>query len=412
MPEIELQLRRLAAQRGALVPVYSPPATRARRRHQRAWAGALAAVVVAALVIGAIALVSVDERSPSVETPTATAEEPTLRVGRSRALPFQVEWPFTAAGGELWFAGGFGGLVAYDPVTGETRSVDATPLAEHYAPAPARFSPTDVVAQGDTLWAADRAAVQSDGGPGGPASFERHGGVVRVDAATGRIEAVVAVPGRSPPTDVVVSGSGEVWATGGGTLIEIDPTTNTATRTVPLGGSGNYTDLVVDGGVAWLGDFDSSQIVKIDLTTGAVLDRLTPSLGAHRGLPADASNFPIALSGNALVVATRGARLTDPQALRLVDTRTGRVRATRILDGAGFDAAVNDSIVLVATDAGIVSFDLDGLAQRGKVELESPGAIRFVAFDGDHAWLTERPALQATPSGDDEPSTLRRVRLR
>jgi hypothetical protein len=408
MSELDDQLHRLSEHRAEMVPPYSPPVGRTHQRgDRRAAVGAIAAALVVAIAIGALWFWSEDDsRSVYVETQTTSLERERLVLGPPRPLPVDAQFSLVAVNGELWFAANGGGLVGYDTVTGVTRHVDPSPLAEHYAPSSPFFAPGQVVAQGTTLWVADGGGVQVDGYPDGP-SYERWGGVVRVNAISGRIETVVSMPDGSP-TQIALSGS-TLWAVNGRVLMGIETLTNTIIRALPFGEGNSYKGFVVDGTSAWLGDYATGAIIKLDLVTGDILSEFSLPGDTRSGIRADALNFPIASTGGGLVVVSGGRMLGQPYALRLVDKATGAVRATLLLDGDFWDAVATGRSLVVITGAGIALLDLDSFEWRDRIALPGPRVMRFLALDGDHLWLTNRPYATFDHPEANTASTFQRV---
>jgi virginiamycin B lyase len=94
--------------------------------------------------------------------------------------------------------------------------------------------------------------------------------LVRVDARTNTILTVLPV-GPAGPEGGITTSADSVWMVTDkrGTLTRIDPVTNAVRQTISIL-PGSYNPLFSDG-VVWITGFDSSLLVAVDASTGAVL---------------------------------------------------------------------------------------------------------------------------------------------
>jgi DNA-binding SARP family transcriptional activator/ABC-type branched-subunit amino acid transport system substrate-binding protein len=89
--------------------------------------------------------------------------------------------------------------------------------------------------------------------------------VSRIDPRTNRIVARVG----KVRAENIAAGEGDVWVTEGSTLVEIDTSTNTVARRVPLE-AGFLADVAVGGGAVWATDPDEGNLWRVDVRgTGA-----------------------------------------------------------------------------------------------------------------------------------------------
>jgi streptogramin lyase len=177
--------------------------------------------------------------------------------------------------------------------------------------------------------------LRSGGGAAGAPLAAKGNSVVRVDPATGAIEAVVELD-REPAA--VAVGGDSVWVHVHGAILELDPRNNeirhtTRISTLPLSlSTGTGPVLAADAGGAWLVGFGSDD--------GAFRDRLTRVLAGGRGkqdYPIDGRPVAVAVGEGAVWVLAR--RQMDSAVLR-IDAATGAVLGTTLVRssrGAGSD---------------------------------------------------------------------------
>jgi streptogramin lyase len=162
----------------------------------------------------------------------------------------------------------------------------------------------------------------------------RGGAAYRIDPAADRVVAQVPLDGEVPYFWV---GAGSAWAADDSTrtLLRIDPATNRTSARLSVGNG--TSAFVTDGRRAWVLNHRENSLDRIDLATNAVT-RLATGLG-----PADNSAVErIALRDGTLWVTGRGADL-----LR-VSPESGAVLGTTEIGPAGIDVAATADSVWVA----------------------------------------------------------------
>jgi streptogramin lyase len=93
--------------------------------------------------------------------------------------------------------------------------------------------------------------------------------LLRLAAATGRVEAVVPLPITFPSFDVEV-GEGSVWVRSSEQLIEVDPTIAAVVSAHDLPG---FTQMAVGGGNVWIGGSAHGEVIfRLDTRTDAFLE--------------------------------------------------------------------------------------------------------------------------------------------
>ncbi len=95
-------------------------------------------------------------------------------------------------------------------------------------------------------------------------------GLVRLDDQTGDVQATIPITEVAEMTDVEVS-EAAVWVTAkeDGTVVRVDPATNTVVSYIPTG-SGAH-DMVADENGLWVTNYRANTISRIDLATGQVV---------------------------------------------------------------------------------------------------------------------------------------------
>lgn len=138
---------------------------------------------------------------------------------------------------------------------------------------PLDFAPTSVTTGLGSVWIGGYLCTPPRG-TGDQATFR--GIVERLDASSGSIDATIDVGGQEVSGLVVSSGS--VWVTwgdptgSGGAVQEVDPATNTVSRTVMT--SGPVRDPTASEGAIWvweLGGDGGSSILRIDTINGSIV---------------------------------------------------------------------------------------------------------------------------------------------
>jgi YVTN family beta-propeller protein len=95
--------------------------------------------------------------------------------------------------------------------------------------------------------------------------MSEHARVVRISPARNRVEASVRAP-IDGESDFVTTGAGAVWIVAydtqlQGTLVEIDPTSNSVTRTVPVGQGPQ--GVAVEGDSVWIGHLEDGTLWRV-----------------------------------------------------------------------------------------------------------------------------------------------------
>lgn len=134
----------------------------------------------------------------------------------------------------------------------------------------------------------------------------------RIDAATNKITATLAVGPADSEGGITVSGD-SVWLVTGknGTLARIDPATNTDRENISIA-AGSYNPLYHDG-VVWITGFDRSVLTAVDARTGEVL----------ASVPVGPKPRFIAIGGGAVWTLNQG-----DGTISRVDVKTGKLAAT------------------------------------------------------------------------------------
>ena len=237
---------------------------------------------------------------PTPQQPTATTDA--LNAGAVLAetvkLPIAApDVPPIVAFGSIWLADSKTGIVTrWDPSAG--RVVDTFQIGN---PSRAPYGdPKALVASSDTVFVAspgtrsiarinpatncvgdvialdDFAALPLfiDGGSLWTADFDA-GVVDRIDARTGRVLATLR---GIPQVSGFARGFGAIWASSEtGSLVKIDPATNTVVKTFDRpGGAGEIT---IGGDGLWSASFSDGTVVRLDPESGAVIS--TVKLSDH-----------------------------------------------------------------------------------------------------------------------------------
>jgi len=280
------------------------------------------------------------------------------------------------------------------------------------------------------------ACETSDGEPETPRKAFRpvdHSTVVRVDAQSGGVEAVIPV---GPDPLLLTVASGRVWTLnlGDGTLSQVDPATNEATTVRP----GEVVGFTSDGRDLWIA-VDGNTLARIDGVTG----REEKSIRlASRPLFAlrDAGFLAVGRRSIWLTVPTLGER-TGPQELWRIDPDTGRVvdryrlgpdpnpplldgpyvwsisfnglsridlrsGKTRLVvpsggPGGPWGVAAGGGFIWMGQQNGEV-WRLDPATGRPAAKIHVGGPVRGLAFGGELAWVTTETSLVSIDPATDE----------
>lgn len=188
------------------------------------------------------------------------------------------------AGGRVWVAAFDGDeLIEIDPATNEV-------IATHRMPG----GPCGMVEREGTLWietpdAGTLVAFDPDRGRvidrigvrGGVTSVAstptglwgvaaQAEQVVQIDPDSGEVQATIDLEG---PLGGLVSARGQIWATAGGGLARIDPGTRSVVERIELE-SFEPEALAVGGNFLWVSSSFEGTVLRVDLRTGEVRDRL------------------------------------------------------------------------------------------------------------------------------------------
>lgn len=225
-----------------------------------------------------------------------------------------------------------------------------------------------------------------DGGPEAPreASFGPvdNNTVVRVDARSGRIEAVIPV---GPDPLLLTVASGQVWTLnlGDGTLSRVDPATNRAT-TVRHGEVVGFTS---DGRDLWIA-VDGNTLAEIDGITGA--EKRSIRLTRRRLFALrDAGFLAVARQSIWLTVPTLGEPMA-PQQLWRIDPDTGRVVATYRLGPDPLPPLLDGPYVWSISFDGLSRIDVRSGKTRLVVPSGGPGGPWGVAAGGGSIWMGQQ----------------------
>jgi YVTN family beta-propeller protein len=207
-----------------------------RRRRQRAATAALAWVLAAAVLAGAVLAVGIARRP---DRQPLARPDPTVpaRAVATFAL-FGDPVAMAVRDGDLWVAG--------DNPTWVTRWVTPTnPMTRQTPTIALPAAPTRLAAAEDTVWVLTPA----------------DGSVVRIDPATNRVVATIPV-GRAPSGLAV--GAGAVWVArrSDGAVVRIDPATDRVVAAIPVGRAPGA--VTVAGGFVWVALPEHGGLGRID----------------------------------------------------------------------------------------------------------------------------------------------------
>lgn len=244
----------------------------------------------------------------------------TLRVGEVASdVPASVAEPIrglTADGHTLWasLASHLGGLLRIDADTARITAV--IPVASI---APVAVGASDV-------WAVCC----------GGETFLGAGQLVRVDAATNRVVARIALPGLA---DAVGVGPSGVWVrAAAGPVWRVDPEANrvVATVMVPHGLGGTQGSVLVGHDAVWVSDPASATVLRIDPRSNHVVGRV------------DVTGRALSNAAGGTVLATSGGRL--------LGLGPGPVRSVRVgrLDGAYATALATGADTIWIAESGML----------------------------------------------------------
>jgi DNA-binding beta-propeller fold protein YncE len=193
------------------------------------------------------------------------------------------------------------------------------------------------------------------------------GALVRLDPATGVIQARVAVGGR--PWGIAI-GESVVWVGNQfGPIAAVDPATNILTRQIAL--DGTPVGVAVGGGALWAASNNDDRVWRLDPTTGAILGV------AHVG---DSHEFVGYSEGRVWVASEDGT-------IAQIDAATGAVTKTIAVGNDADYLGFSPGSVWVSNYASPYVWRIDGasgtIAQRLLVGYGQQG----VEDDGSSLWV-------------------------
>jgi len=259
-----------------------------------------------------------------------------------------------------------------------------------------------------------------------------HSTVVRVDAQSGRVEAVIPV---GPDPLLLTVASGRVWTLnlGDGTLSQVDPATNEATTVRP----GEVVGFTSDGRDLWIA-MDGNTLARIGGVTGRVERSI--QLGS-RPLFAlrDAGFLAVGRRSLWLTVPRLGEPMAPQELWRIdpdrgrvlgryrlgpdpnpplldgryvwsisfdglsrIDLRSGRTRLVVPSGGPGgpWGVAAGGGSIWMGQQSGEV-WRLDPATGRPEAKIAVGGPARGVAFGGGSAWVTTETSLLSIDPATD-----------
>ena len=196
--------------------------------------------------------------------------------------------------------------------------------------------------------------------------------IVRIDPASGRI--VATLPLGPADEGGIAASSDSIWFTrdARGTLVRLDPATNTVRQTIHIA-EGSYNP-IVDHGVVWITSVDHDLVTAVDARRGRVIG--TTATGPHpRFLAAGAGSIWTLNQGDGSVTRI-DAR-----------SRTARRSIALGIPGHGGDIAF-DGRMIWASAIGFPLTAIDPARDEAVIQLIGPGgdALRF---GHGSLWLTD-----------------------
>jgi len=200
------------------------------------------------------------------------------------------------------------------------------------------------------------------------------GTIHRLDIATNKVVAAVAVGRR--PCSGLAAGFGSIWVPvcGDKTVARVDIATNAVVATVPVGPAVSEGGIATGAGSVWLVTDAKGVLSRIDPATNRVTAEMT--------VPA----------GSAGCIFAEGAVwLTTPAAnlLTRVDPATGKAQSVTVGPGPRFLTSGAGSIwTLNQGDGTVTRVDAGTAKVLAQVEVGVPGSGGEIAFGGGHVWAT------------------------
>lgn len=244
----------------------------------------------------------------------------------------------------------------------------------------------EAVAFGEgSLWLTER--FTWDPGPcpdnGSCAGYES-GLLTRLDPET--LEPVAGWKLRGAYDATVAFGAGSVWVTKGGSVVEIDPDTNSVAREIPVGT--RLRAIAFGAGSVWAAGL-GREVFRLDPDGGAVVERIEV-VGREV--------YDVALGAGSLWVATSDS-------LAQIDPEEGEVVGEIPVPGVAFDVAAGSDMVWATGDGdGLVGVDprTDEVADT----LDLGGQAWDVEASTGSAWAVSRRS-----TGERSPPVVRLARV-
>jgi hypothetical protein len=248
----------------------------------------------------------------------------------------------------------------------------------------------------------------------------------RVDFDTGAVTEIATGPSSDEwPIASVVTG-GAVWVGNhhSGTIVRVDPRTNTVVASVRWGehANGGIYHMASDGSSIWVTASRTSEVTEIDPATNAVVRRTPVPTGTCGGATVDASAVWVTSGFDRLYACWRRANW----GMSRIDLATGAV--TRIdVGGRPIDVRVAFGAVWVLVDApslALVRLDPTTYRVVGRLPLASsrclpqttgncPGAEYATALEvGFGSLWVRRSVAPNLPSGNQAPGAVLRIEPR
>lgn len=244
----------------------------------------------------------------------------------------------------------------------------------------------EAVAFGEgSLWLTER--FTWDPGPcldNGSCAGDESGLLTRLDPETLKPLAGWKLRGAYDAT--VAFGAGSVWATKGGSVLEIDPDTNSVAREIPVGP--RLRAIAFGAGSVWVAGL-GRKVFRLDPDGGTVVERIV--VGGREA-------FDVALGAGSLWVAT-------PDSLARVNPEEGEVIGEIPVPQEAFEAAAGPSVVW-ATGGGDKLVRVDPQTNEVADTLDLGGQVGDVEASAGGAW-----AVSHRSTGERSPPVVRLVRV-
>lgn len=188
--------------------------------------------------------------------------------------------------------------------------------------------------------------------------------VVEIDPSTGSV--VRTIPLGGEPSDVSSDGT-DVWVTEEtGQVVELEASTGSVVRTIPVGGAPDGVSS--DGTYVWVANATSESISEIEAATGAVI----------RTIPVGESTQDVASNGTDVWV-------THESGLTQIEAATGAVVRTVSMSQASHISA-DSKYVWVFDHQSVTQLNASSGAVINSIYIGDPPG--WVSSDGTHVWVT------------------------